>query len=559
MASYKKILKKQLASGDIDVSDLEVGRNYFTRKWNRSSETFVESLIRIIDTHKRSAASLLKHLGLEKKDLFDEPVCIPTKFNIFGCPLSTDLDIAILVDDQDVISKYNDEIVEVDLTEIEKGVAELGYDKELDITLVFVDDRGNICETSKGNSSDTHNMIYYTHVHHKQKNECFVDHPVKVHMIDKLRATSKYIADYLELFIGKEEYAEERYDRRASYATYWGRVEYPASVVHKITFPSEPSYTLLSRFKALTMKFLQLSLLDRGEQCYTKKGLSIKAGELFSDLEDAEEIAFYLLTRKVHPRASILFGRMIEDYRRIVEKVRNEYDWISLDVDLEKNLPGIVPELLSEFVKSPDEPTERFKEIYHEHYDIDNINQSFPHPAFGIDYLPDSLASRTLVCDQRSPEWLDAIKFYLCGKSNGIVEKEGDPIVTRYNLIRGCLMELVMAHSVEYTKIQSLEKTYKCNVGLIVEEKDVEKSPGVAPDLLLIDEEKIAIVEMKCFMGIPGEETSDFRRACKLAKTQLHSAEEIIGRKCQKLFVIMFIYKDEDSEWQFDAKAAVIS
>ena len=561
MASYKNILKEQILSEKLDVSKLEFGKNYFTRRWRQDNETFRELLIREIDTHKRTASRLLKDLGLKKKDLFDEPIYIPTKFNIFGCPLSTDLDIAVLVEDQNIISKYIDDIIEVDFSEIEKGIASLGYSssRAFDITLVFVDDRGNICETSKGSTPDTHNMIFNTHMYHRQQDACFIDHPVHVHMIDKLRATSKYIADYLEYFIGKEEYVIERMARRASYATYWGRVEYPASVIHKIIYPDNISYSHLSRLKALTMKFIQLFLLNRGECCYTKKELSIKAGELFPELEDAEEIAYSLLTRQIHAKALVLYGIMIENYKNIVEKVRDEYDWISLDADLGINLPEIIPELLAEFIKSPDTPTERFKILFRENYDIDNINQSFIHPTFGIEYLPYDIADRTLLCDQRSPEWLDAMKFYLCGKSGGVVDKEGDPIVTRYNLIRGCLMELVMAYAVDYTGIPSLEKTHKCNIGLIVEEKDIKLSPGVAPDLLLLDEDSITVVEMKCFMGIPGEETSDFRRACKLANAQLHSAEKIIGVDCQKLFVIMFIYKNEHNEWQFDVKGAMIS
>lgn len=120
--------------------------------------------IHIRDTNSYKLMKLLNLTfnGLFPSKQFIYREFIAQEFNIFGCPLSSDIDIAI---------KIPPEIEErdVDFSIIKKKLIDAGYDllRGMDFNLVVVDDKNNIIRCSKG-THEIQNMVYYTYKFHKQ-------------------------------------------------------------------------------------------------------------------------------------------------------------------------------------------------------------------------------------------------------------------------------------------------------------------------------------------------------------------------------------------------------
>ena len=89
-------------------------------------------------------------------------------------------------------------------------------------------------------------------------------------------------------------------------------------------------------------------------------------------------------------------------------------------------------------------------------------------------------------------------------------------------------------------------------VGLLVAERGVRGSRGAAPDLLLVEAPvakgesgRVLPVEIKCMHG-PFCEGADYRRSVKLARSQLQTARDLVGRGDRGLILMLWF---EDGEW----------
>ena len=115
--------------------------------------------------------------------------------------------------------------------------------------------------------------------------------------------------------------------------------------------------------------------------------------------------------------------------------------------------------------------------------------------------MPVHVKNHAIIADQRSNEWLDALKFYKCGNNTGVIPCPDDNWVSHYyNLIRGSIVELIVMKTVDLSSFFPHQKISKINLGLLVKEKGIEGSPGCAPDLLLALEgtDEIIAGEIKC-------------------------------------------------------------
>ena len=130
--------------------------------------SLIQVSIKGIHIRDTNSYKLMKLLNLTFSGLFPSKQLIyrefiAQEFNIFGCPLSSDIDIAIKIPLD--IEKHD-----VNFSIIEKKLIDAGYDlsRGIDFNLVVVDDKNNIIRCSKG-THEIQNMVYYTYKFHKQQ------------------------------------------------------------------------------------------------------------------------------------------------------------------------------------------------------------------------------------------------------------------------------------------------------------------------------------------------------------------------------------------------------
>lgn len=494
----------------------------------------------------RKMVSELNHYLVEfyhivKKSMVkDEPYAEVEGFNIFGCPLSTDLDIVLKVKSREDLSRR------INLEMIQEELDKLGYrDKEIDYNLIYVED-GVVVEASKGASNETNNILFYTYGCHKQVYPRFVDKTLRLDIVAKIRSIGKFILDNMKGLMSKKLYKEERPKRVQVYQGLWNRVDYAVSIFHHF-YEEVPKKDMkwLSCMKSIVMKLVQLILLSKGEEEYTKIGLAKKAGQLFPDLENG--VLWYLTRGTQGMYNKRVLPELVEFYKDIATKWKpDDVDWMTLDVDTLINTTGLPDDVYKEFMGSPLEPTPKFVSRFMEICPNGDIGKLFPLVCLNINRLPQNVQDHVVAVDQRSDEWQNLLKFYKCGKNSGITQYSGSQWVTiYYNLIRGSLGEAVVVNGVDYSKLFPNKVVEKVLIGLLVEKKGVKGSIGCAPDMLLVvDSEEVVPVEIKC-LGQPPVDNADFRREVDLAQRQLATVKNIIG--CSRgLIVFLHMYKDGD-------------
>ena len=135
---------------------------------------------------KSSVYKLFRFLNLTESDIIQKETIHLREYNIFGCPLFTDIDIAFLVDNPDIIQKYKQNQIILDYGDILDEIKKHYPLKEFDINLVALDVHKNLSMAYKG-SKETQNIIYNTYRYHRQKYPCFFDKQIDVDLNDKIR------------------------------------------------------------------------------------------------------------------------------------------------------------------------------------------------------------------------------------------------------------------------------------------------------------------------------------------------------------------------------------
>jgi hypothetical protein len=236
-------------------------------------------------------------------------------------------------------------------------------------------------------------------------------------------------------------------------------------------------------------------------------------------------------TEKKGRGSFLFFDIMIIELIKIKSDIDKEYKWNEyILIDELKINPTNLPQILwEEFLINPNAPTDAFIEEFIKCPNFRNIGPLFLMKSMNCDELPEEILSRTLVCDQRSPEWYLALDFYSCGTNQGIIPYVGDNagfVRHYYNLIRGCFAELLIISNINFNRIIG-EKCMKISVGMIVEKFGVENMIGVSPDLLLMTADmNIIPVEIKCIRS-SNITSSKVRREINLAKRQLKRCCEL--------------------------------
>jgi hypothetical protein len=451
-------------------------------------------------------------------------------YYIFGCPLSTDIDIAFVVD-----SFYG----EIDVASIQKE-----FTKKIDYNMIKIGVDGNIAEAYKGDKYETQNMILATYHLHPQKFPLPFSKMIIVDDIEsRIRTIAKFILDSLRTIISVDDYRIERVSKVNAYNGYWGRVEYVLTIIDKINAKTDLSnYEWKSAMKSIVMKIIQLVLAQYKKRCYTKIEM---AGEYDKIYPGTRENALYFLTRGSMGMYNEKFLSDILDiyYQISIDLNPPKINLIKCDLDLTFNATSLPNDIYQEFIKSPYYPTVLFDQYMKNAIPDRNINSYFQLRCSNIDKLPSHILPHVIAVDQRSPEWKKLLKFYTCGSNTGVIPYNGEEWVKfYYNLIRGCVIEQVVIQNFDFAKIVG-NHVDKIMVGFLVESQE-EKSIGIAPDLILRNGNELIPVEIKCLVGQPNQ-NHDFRRAVTLAKRELSTSMKILNAT-RSIIVLVFISQNND-------------
>jgi len=532
------ILLLKIENKEIDLNILFLTKNIFSK---RSTPENIYNYIKniLLEGKKSNVKKILKYLNITEIEIREKKIIPINVINIFGCPNSRDIDVAIFVSNQQDIESYSKGFCKIDIDSLKLRLKKLDYDitREIDINLVYLDERDNISTVLKG-SKETQNIIFNTYCYHKQDSPIIVSSTIEIDITEKLRSIAKFLLDYLEYFIGKENYGIYRIARRKSYIDESSRIIFSIEMLKIIKIKSVLSEIEHNYMKSLVMKLIQLSLLDKNILSYTKIGLAEEINKIF--IGSYNSALWYLMRGTMGKFDADFFSILISEYERIYKETLEEFSWINFNLDTSINSIDISDSLISEFFKSPISPTEKFKFEFRELYPDCNINNIFQIKCNNIDLIPDKIKNNIISVDQRSSEWLELLEYYTCGKSSGIkgLKDYSDDVERYYNLIRGAIIELSVINTVDFTPmidstIYNLEY-HKISVGFIVENKDLKKSIGCAPDLLLLvteihtNNKKIIPIEIKCINEISAT-THDYRRAIKLARGQLKTTKYLLG------------------------------
>lgn len=475
-----------------------------------------------------------------------------TKFWIQGCYTSRDIDVLVLAEKKEEVHKD----AMIDIGYLKTELADLGYDvtRSIDFNVVWIEN-GELLVSSKGGQM-TSNILYMTYHLHKQKYPCPFTKLVSLDQKDQIRATSKFIMDNLSELISRASYQQFRIERVKAYEGQWRRVHFAIEVVGHIQKLDNDIWRDL--MKSLTMKIIQMMLLEENIQEYTKPGLAAHLNRRYPGHEDG---ALWLLMRGTRGTCNDETLQLLKDeFVRIASSVLiKDWQWQNIPMSLDTNPTKLPDRLYNEFIKSPLQPSTVFEtEFQILCQQPVNIGSFFPLPCKNVDQLPTSVRSHVLAIDQRTDEWKKLLSFYTCGNNNGVQEcQTAEWVKFYYHLIRGCIVEIIAMNNCDFSSLFPGQKITKITIGFLVQEVGKKGSPACAPDLLLVlDDKEVVPVEIKCLHG-PNVDNHDFRRGVNLAQRQLDSVIDIIGDKnvCYRGIILIVNVHNNN----FSVKATVVN
>ena len=313
--------------------------------------------------------------------------------------------------------------------------------------------------------------------------------------------------------------------------------------------------------KGLTMKIVQaLQKRDNMKVSYTKPELGKASAKWFKYSEGIK----YFLMRGKDGNVKDAYHCLPEILRIIKELINSPspIKWESTLLDTSKNpVQSISNEIWEAFIDSPIICTEEFKRKYIEQYGkvtkSMELNKMFPAPSTDYKLLPKALQEFVVDIDQRTDEWVKLITFYKCGKNTGIDELKSneDPLEAWYHLIRGCYMEECVQNYLQknYKDILEYYNMYHftpATIGLLVEEKGIQNSPGASPDMIFMKNNgEFIVVEIKTMKIEFNETSSEYRRSASLAIKQCERVITDITSLCIGYLVVM-AYPCKNKEWK---------
>lgn len=459
-------------------------------------------------------------------------------FFVFGCPRSTDIDIVCIVENHTNGVPFP--LFTKEVKRLHSELQELGYDisRGIDLSLVVYDDfEKKFIAHSKG-GPETQNILLMTYKYHMQKYSLPNLTFVTMELFDKLRGIAKYILDNLEDIV--VDYQEVRYERQENYTKgIDDMIRFSVSMISNFKNASELNCDVT---KSLTMKFIQLILLEVNEYEYSKLELAKKIDKII--LNSEQHALWFLFRGKYGEFSQSFFQTLLDKYAYYVDKYFNSIHMIRKIVnqdDLTENSTSLPNDLYEEFLFSPLCATDKFKELwqhYYPSYDI-RVNDHFITPSDKPEHCEHlrRFDDNIIWVDQRTPEWLELLTYYTCGKNSKNIPNTLDGT---FNLIRGSIGEILVTKFLDL-ELLGLNDFQKVNIGLLVKTKQ-KGANGIAPDLLLVKDDEIIPVEIKCLKN--RRKNSDYYREMHIAKLQCERVKEILGECVKRRLIILSWFDD---------------
>jgi len=481
---------------------------------------------------------------------------------IFGCPLSTDVDICVIVN-----KKHEGIPVCPNYYSLKKFATQLLNNEitnsDLDFNFITIDENEKRVTSMKKGHEEIANILCFTYKYHNQIYPLpNIDSNVKVDYLDKMRSIGKLIVDNLEFLISKDEYKLLREKKKKVYTKgVFDIIEFSFDCFENIVFINEKIQK--DFLKKLVMKIIQLLLSYNNVYEYTKQGLA-KLIAIQYKQEIYEKYALYYLTRgkfksefENNNFIKLLFNDFKEKYYDYKTVFNNRKHLIIDKNDLLKipiyNLPK---NLYKQFLCSPNELQDKFEKDYKTLYSDSSINhicneRYVINNEFVKFCKENALDKQIYFLKQRTNEWFELLNNYSCGKNSVEI---GNDLKDRYHLLRGIIGEYIIQHKINYILQEIGYKNYKfVDIGMIVEEKNTKnvtntkKYKGTSPDGLLWNNKNnnIGFIEIKCLKNdsIGG----NYFRELNLSYLQLQREKEILNYdKTVLLISLLCWFKNED-------------
>ncbi len=523
-----------------DASDIDILHVYFEHKKG-----------------KKRVVNILSYLGKEEGDIDNFRIIGPEEgvLIIFGSPDSRDIDCVIILF---IDGKYDLDHDKPDIDKVRSVLQQIGYDVEnrtIDCGLIVVDDNGDVLRTSKGPCSETQNIVFYTWHHHVQvTNDLPIKRPISVDqfdVLDKARSVTLCILDRLKRFLGNSTYKKVREQKRNVYSDGGiARVEFTMELVPLFLMPHRDEVVpkWYDEMKSLIMKLVQLVLLEQGILEYDKTQLPIQAETIGYN---GDHIRWFLTRGNAGKFSYATFYELMWNYYRIV--LDNTHNIVWYDVDPPSEYPRtLTPEFHAEFCTCMLDASDHAIDLFLKFNkavptDTNYLNDVFVEPCTNVHCLDANFVKNHVIeVPQRSKEWRDLLRYYQCGRNSGVIELHNPSpeefIRHHWNLIRGCIGE---QYGTELNFEPLVGPYTSVSVGLLVKHKE-QGSPAIAPDLLLVlTDEKVVPVEIKCITGEFAENNA-YRREIKIACRQINKAKAILGEHISELGgLIVLVYMSD--------------
>jgi hypothetical protein len=525
-------LINKIDSDMIDIFPLLNIPNYFNPKNNVNIQLLKDIIIkRLKEKPKSSQYKLFKLLNLTESDIIQKETIKLKEYNIFGCPLSTDIDIAFLVSSPDIIERYKHNKIVLDFRGILDEIKKDYPDRNFDINLITKDSQNNLSMAYKG-SKETQNIIFNTYRYHQQKYPIFFDKQIDIDLNDKIRGLCVFVLEYLKDIIGDKEYKNQREIKKRIFNNPSERIKYVNEILNNVDITIDKNI-----IKSITMKLIQIILLNDNLYAYTKKDMINLIQNYFNTNYETE--LWNLLTRDIYHikcdniKKQFVFNLLVTKYITIYNEMLITYHWKEIIINFDNNPTKLDENIIREFIKSPLKPSEKFLDLAKYIMD-DDINKYFILDIFGTEFLPTELHKYIIFEPQRSLKWIELHRKF----NNNKLHVQGD----KYSMIRGAIGEMFITLNCDFSEICG-EPVKKCSIGFIKEGNNL-----CAPDLLLIND-KIEIIPIE-IKSLPFDVTFDmnnraFHREFKLARKQISYISQIINNiyeKKVKKGIIIFVY-----------------
>jgi hypothetical protein len=478
-----------------------------------------------------------------------------SSFVVYGCPESTDIDVACFVDEKFNMQGCPKPMFSSEEKRLEIELAGLGYDltRGLDVVVLIVSN-GHLTAMSKGGNA-IGNVITATYRLHQQKYPLISIDFIPPSKIEALRTFINFVLDNLKYLVN--DFASMRCERRKAYIEgFEGITKMVMSFDPRTQFHLSPATTgdktkqWTEKIKALTVKMIHLL----HDQCsYTKRELVESVEKMNPGYGTFAE--WFLFRGRKGTYSEDLIPYLYTNAIQVATKVVSEYKKTMIPVIIKHKKstlanPTRAPQtLFDKFLESPYVPTEAFEREWNSINGDNEMNRLFQIDCSStedqqvfLSNVPTEKRSQFIWMPQRCLEWMSLYRFYTCGLHSTQV---ANTMEGKYNLIRGCIAELIMMRVFDPEVI--LPGFRKYSLGFIVEQYGVRESPGCAPDLILQNSftGEIIPVEMKVLKN--GLHNREYQRAVHLATHQCQSVKNIINDKriCRGVIILSWFNGDE--------------